>query len=269
MATKCKFVNDKGEACKAYEAKGTGYCMGHARQLGLAQVEPKVQPTITVSEPRAVTALREMTTRLELGGQIDPVAATELANILRPYLGLPMMDSVALVGQIDTRRKADEQIAEQEFAEQALIERSRNLIVEDQDPDMKRRIEEKVARDLQAAAGNYTAKMVLTRQQLAAEQKVQVNGAREDELYVLNGVKVVVPADGQYLVPRTIAEMHKERMFRYREVAARSALMNSTPEFSEVQRAMASIDGSFNSRSQLGGGSQEVVSDYLVAEEIK
>jgi len=179
------------------------------------------------------------------------------------------MDSVALVGQIDARRKADEQIAEVELAEQSIIERSRGLIIEDQDPEMKRRIEEKVARDLQAAANNYTAKMITTRQQLAAEQKVVVNGANEDELYVLNGVKIVIPAEGQYSVPRTIAEMHRERLFRRREVAARSALMNSTPEFSEVQRAMASIDSTYNSRSQLGGSNQEVISDYLVAEEIK
>lgn len=270
MANQCQHINASGEQCKAYESKNTGYCVGHARQRGLLTIEKKPSaPRIEVSEPSPLVELRRQIEIIETGGSIDPAEAMKIANLLRPYLGIAPMDSVQLAGQIDLRQAADEQIARSEAAQADLLERSFDLVIADPDPARKREIEAKVARDLEAATTNYRTQMQMTKRALMAEPREQVMGINEEEVYVLNGVKVVIPADGMFSVPKSIARMHIERQRGKREAQARSALMGSTPEFSEVYRRMAEIDTAFGSKSQLGGGPQQEEADYIVAEEIK
>lgn len=270
MANQCKHTNPDGTQCKAYEAKETGYCVGHARKLGLLTVEKKPSaPRIEVSEPGPLAQLRQQIEVLEGGGQVDPVEAMRIANLLRPYLGIAPMDGVQLADQIDTRAAADEQIARSENAQRELVERSLGLIVDEQNPEVKRQIEAKVARDLERATTNYKTQMDYTRRALQAEPKEPVYGTGEEEVYVLNGVRAVIPAEGQYSVPRSIAAMHHERQRGRREARARSELMASTPEFTEVYRRMGEIDSKFGTRSQLGGGPNQEEADYIVVEEIK
>jgi hypothetical protein len=270
MTNQCNEIMPDGAQCKAYEAKGSGYCAGHARKRGLLTFEKKAStPAIEVGEPGPLAALRSITIAMERGEGVDPVAATQLANLLRPYLGIAPLDSVQLVGEIDSRRAADEQVAERERAEHFLLERSLSLVQEDPDPREKERILAKAARDLEMAAGNFRTRMQMQMIAMQNEPLDSVNGSGEDELYSINGVRIIVPADGQYRVPASIAAMHRERIKGKREMLARSRLMQTTPEYTEVQRGMASIDASFGTKSQLGGGAQQEVSDYLVAEEIK
>jgi len=270
MTNRCSELKPDGTQCSAYEAKGTGYCAGHARKRGLLTFEKKATTKpVEVGEPGPLAALRSITIAMEHGEGIDPVAATQLANLLRPYLGIAPLDSVQLVGQIDARRAADEQVAERERAERNLLERSLSLVQEDPDPRERDRILAKAAHDLEMAAANFQTRMQITKYALKNEPQEQVNGSGEDEMYSVNGVRIVVPAEGQYRVPASIASMHRERSRGKREMLARSRLMQTTPEYTEVQRGMASIDASFGTKSQLGGGAQQEVSDYLVAEEIR
>jgi hypothetical protein len=270
MANRCNELKPDGTQCSAYEAKGTGYCAGHARKRGLLTFEKKVsEKPIEVDEPGPLSALRSLTIAMERGEDVDPIAATQLANLLRPYLGISPLDSVQLVGQIDARRAADEQVAEREKAERFLLERSLSLVQDNPDPKERERVLAKASRDLEMASANFRTRMQMQMVALKNEKQDEVYGSGEDELYSVNGVRVVVPAEGQYRVPSSIAAMHRERMRGKREMLARSRLMQTTPEYTEVQRGMASIDAAYGTTSQLGGGAKQEVSDYLVAEEIR
>ena len=270
MANQCKYVDASGEQCKAYEAKGTGYCAGHARQLGLLVVEKKKSaPRIEVGEPGPLDGLRKLTEEFEAGAEIDPELATKLANLLRPYLGLAPLDGVQLAGEIDARRAADEQVAESEAAQRRLIERSLALVDEHPSRDKVERVNARVARDVQSATSRYRAKIIETREALLREEQVEVSGIGQEEMYMLNGVRVVIPALGRYRVPKSIAQLHNQRLIGVRELEARSRLMSSVPEYNEVRSGMAAIDSAFGTRSQLGGPADVEVNDFLVAEEIK
>ena len=77
MSNPCQEIMPDGTACKAYEAKGTGYCAGHARKRGLLTIEKKVSTRpIEVDEPGPLAALRQITVAMERGEGVDPVAAT-------------------------------------------------------------------------------------------------------------------------------------------------------------------------------------------------
>jgi hypothetical protein len=293
MTNPCNEIMPDGTKCKAYEAKGSGYCAGHARKRGLLTFEKKVNRSkiddalqarvgkaiddgveriereYLVDEPGPLAALRQITIAMERGEDVDPIAATQLANLLRPYLGIAPLDSVQLVGQIDARRAADEQVAEREKAERFLLERSLSLVQDNPDPKERERVLAKATRDLEMASANFRTRMQMQMVSLKNEKQDEVYGSGEDELYSVNGVRVVVPAEGQYRVPMSIANMHRERIKGKREMLARSRLMQTTPEYTEVQRGMASIDATYGTKSQLGGGAQQEVSDYLVAEEIR
>ncbi len=287
----CAYKNETGDQCKAYPAKGTSYCIGHARNLGKLPVvgwkdggvtpvvldgdwkvkvqDDPVHNSVQVNEPEALKVLRSMTTQIELGGGIDPVLSTQLANILRPYFGGTPMDGIELATHIDQRVAADEQVAKAMAARLDLIERSRELIIERPDEAEAARIQAKVNRDIEEAAGTYRARADQMRLQLKNEPREAVTGTGSDEVYSVNGIKIVVPAEGQWSVPQTIANLHRERLRQRREKRARSDLMQSVPEYSQVQAGMARIDAQYGSRSQLGGGQSKEQDDFLVAEEIK
>lgn len=289
MANHCQHIDETTqEQCKAYEAKGTGYCAGHARARGLLPPtvrKPKAEKIdkaigegygivrdemISVGEPEALVALRQLTHELEVGGKIDSAAAVQLANILRPYFGLSELEPARLATHIDQRIAVDEQIASSENARLRLLQKSYELIREDVRPDEQAAIDAKVQRDIERASMSYHDQMTRTRDSLVREPKVQVAGTGEDETYVVNGVRVVIPATGIFEVPASIARMHQERMRGMQEARMRSELMMRTPEFTEVQRGMAAIDARFNSGSLLGGGVyDQEASDYLAIEEIK
>lgn len=291
----CTFIKEDGSRCGAYQAKGTEYCIGHGRKLGVivtseplaiemdsaglvdtavaqgyVELANELRPkTIAVDEPEVLKALRSTITQIEMGGSVDAVVSTQLANILRPYFGAPAMDGIELASQIDRRAAADEQIAKAYNAKMELINQSRALVVENPDPRTAEQIEAKVNRDIQAAATDYRTKLEFTRQALMKEPRAQVAGTGQDEIYVINGVKIVIPAEGLYSVPSTIAQLHRQRLQGRKEKMARSNLMQSVPEYSQVYQKMAEIDRSFGSRSQLGGGPSQEQDDFLVAEEIK
>lgn len=281
----CTYVNESGERCKAYQAKGTAYCYGHARKLGvieapvavqrpvvdlpLAEEIPAFSQPITVDEPEALKALRSLTAQIELGGGVDPVLATQIANILRPYFSLPTMDGIELATHIDARIAADEQAAAALRNKLQLIENSQQLIIENPNPQDVERVEAKVNRDIQDAANSYRSRLEMTKRALANEPRVAVSSTGQEEMYVVNGVRIIVPAEGIWSVPKTIAQLHQDRLRARKEKSARSQLMQSVPEYGQVYQKMAEIDRQFGTRSQLGGGPQQEEGDYLVAEEIK
>lgn len=285
----CAFVNDAGKRCGAYPAMGTAYCIGHAKRLGalptVGVVDAGVTPVVlspdwvvnvedapaklSVDEPEALKALRQMELQFELGGGIDPVLATQLSNILRKYMGAQPMGGIELAKVIDSRAAADEQVARAHASKMNLIERSQGIILDHPDEAEAARVEAKVARDIEEAASTYRAKMEVMKMKLRNEPREAVYGLGGDEIYMVNGVKIVVPAEGQWSVPATIAAMHRERQRQRREKKARSDLMQSVPEYSEVYRKMGEIDRQFGSHSQLGGGPAQEEDDFLVAEEIK
>lgn len=273
----CIEIRPDGNQCKAYQAKGTEYCVGHARQRGLLELKPESDdpglieraPAVSVDEPEALKALRAMQVQIELGGGVDQALAIQLSNILRPYLGIEPMGGVELAKVIDSRMAADEQVAASHAAKMELIDKSHGLIIEHPDEDARARVEARVARDIEDAATNYRARTDQMKMILKKEPREAVYGSGESEIYMVNGVKVVVPAQGVWSVPKTIASMHRERARQRNEKRARSDLMQSVPEYTEVYRGMAEIDRTFGSRSQLGGGPEQEQDDFLVAEEIK
>lgn len=263
----CTFKNEAGEQCKAYCTGEYPYCIGHAKKLGVwvepvtyslvndeAKVETHIvdvydeistpeEAEILVGEPIALQALREQTASEIARRPVDPREKLQVIDQIRQLMGMAGL-TVDELGQL-ADANFDFQRGEQQVdkARQRLIDRARDMASSVR-PEDKAVAEQRAMADVRRVAQGLTAQKRVTAMRLKSEPWVEVFGGQQPEEFSINGVQFVIPANGVYRVPRTIAQMLTERRMRKQEKIEKSMLLSAEHplEYGELQRKFREVE---------------------------
>lgn len=252
----CTFKNEAGEQCKAYCTGEYPYCIGHAKKLGVWADQVTVDEEIStpeetdaqvdtylVGEPVALQALREQTASEIARRPVDPREKLQVIDQIRQLMGMAGL-TVDELGQL-ADANFDFQRGEQQVdkARQRLIDRARDMASSVR-PEDKAVAEQRAMADVRRVAQGLTAQKRVTAMRLKSEPWVEVFGGQQPEEFSINGVQFVIPANGVYRVPRTIAQMLTERRMRKQEKIEKSMLLSAEHplEYGELQRKFREVE---------------------------
>lgn len=252
----CAFKNEAGEQCKAYCTGEYPYCIGHAKKLGVWADQVTVDEEIStpeeadaqvdtylVGEPVALQALREQTASEIARRPVDPREKLQVIDQIRQLMGMAGL-TVDELGQL-ADANFDFQRGERQVdkARQRLIDRARDMASSVR-PEDKAVAEQRAMADVRRVAQGLTAQKRVTAMRLKSEPWVEVFGGQQPEEFSINGVQFVIPANGVYRVPRTIAQMLTERRMRKQEKIEKSMLLSAEHplEYGELQRKFREVE---------------------------